>query len=144
MDREADSEDDWDEDQDDDVDGVENEVEYDKKPTTDAKRKADVPKGRGRPPKKAKTVIAQLLVYMLRSRCREIEESMIYYQDEQRTIAFNDKNLVSLTATAALPCLGQHAKFTGRKISNVPACSRKSWNDYSERAHERERVGRWH
>ncbi|ETS87112.1 hypothetical protein PFICI_00940 [Pestalotiopsis fici W106-1] len=130
-DHEDDSED---EDEDDDGD----------KPTKGGKRKASaVPKGRGRPPKKAKAVAAQSLTYMLRSRCRETGEGMIHYQDEEGTITFKDKTLVSFTADAALPCVGRNVKFVGRKISDELASSSESWNDYSERAYERERVGRW-
>lgn len=143
-DEEEEEDDDNDDDEDDDEqDDDDDEVGYNEKPTKGTKRGAVTPKGRGQPSKKVKTASAQCLTYMLRSRCRETGEGTIYSQDQPGSITFKGGNLASFTAVAALPCVGQHVKFTGRKISGVAAHSGTSWNDYSEHQYERERVGRW-
>ncbi|KAF3012312.1 hypothetical protein E8E14_001206 [Neopestalotiopsis sp. 37M] len=131
-DHEEDDNDNDDDEDDDEQDDDDDELGYREKPTTGTKRGAVAPKGRGQPSKKVKTASAQCLTYMLRSRCRETGEGMIYFQDEPGTITFKGGNLASFTAVAALPCVGRHVKFTGRKISGVAAHSGSSWNDYSE------------
>jgi hypothetical protein len=152
LDREAgsDRDEDWnekedeDEEKDDDEDGNEDDVENDRKPTTGSKRKAEAPRGRGRLPKKSKAGAAQPRTYLLRLKCRETGEGEIQYTAENGTIIFKDENLASFIGRANLPCVGQGVPFSARKISDAPACSRNSWADYSERAYEYARVGRWH
>ncbi|KAH8590158.1 hypothetical protein B0O99DRAFT_521816 [Bisporella sp. PMI_857] len=145
-DEDEDEECDWSEEEDDDreEDEVEDKIEKGRKPTTGSKRRAKAPRGRGPPPKKSKTRAAQPHIYLLKLKCRETGEGMIQSTEESGTIKFKDKNLASFIGKANLPCVGQGIPFTARKISDAPAPPENSWADYSEKAYEDARVGRWH
>jgi hypothetical protein len=144
LDSEAES--DWDEDEenDEDEDEDEDDIENDRKPTTGSKRKAEAPRGRGRPPKKSKAGAAQPRTYLLRLKCRETGEGQIFSTAGKGTIIFKDEKFASFIGKADLPCVGQGVPFTARKISDAPAGAGNSWADYSESAYEYARVRRWH
>ncbi|KAG0648135.1 hypothetical protein D0Z07_5989 [Hyphodiscus hymeniophilus] len=120
------------------------EVGDNKKPITGSKRKAEAPRGRGRPPKKSKPGPAQPDTYLLRLKCRETGEGQIYDTAEEGTIRFEDESLVSFIGKADLPCVGQGVPFTARKKSDAPTCPGNTWAEYSDSVYGYARVGRWH
>jgi hypothetical protein len=142
---EKDEEGDWSEEEDEDREKIEVEykVENDRKPTIGSKRRAEALQGHGPPPKKSKARAAQPRIYLLKLKCRE-SEGMIHSTEERGTIRFRDESLGSFIGKANLPCVGRAVPFSGRKISDTPACPSNSWADYSEAAYEYERVRRWH
>ncbi|KAI1271304.1 hypothetical protein F5Y07DRAFT_383271 [Xylaria sp. FL0933] len=101
-------------------------------------------RGRGRPPKKVKSTLSQLRKYHLKLRCTETGEGEIFYEPHDGTIIFEGENMASFTGTASFPSVGMAVPFTARKTSDAVHGYGQSWSDYSESAHERARVGRWH
>ncbi|KAJ5379113.1 hypothetical protein N7509_012232 [Penicillium cosmopolitanum] len=107
---------------------------------------------RGRPASKTSMARAKIqktgndraLQYHLKLKCREKSEGMIYFQESDGTINFDNEKLASFEGLVDLPIIGQGVSFSARKISDVPRPSRKNWADYSERQYEMERVNRWH
>ncbi len=129
---------DWDEDEDEDEDEKD-----DRKNTTGSKRKAEPPRGRGRPPKKSETGPARLRTYLLRLKCCDTGEGEIKSTAEKGTITFTDEKLASFKEKADLPSVGDGAPSTARKISDTAAHSTSSWADYLESAYGYARTSRW-
>ncbi|KUJ18962.1 uncharacterized protein LY89DRAFT_683786 [Mollisia scopiformis] len=133
-------------DDDDDDDEDEYAIDSDRKSTIPAKRKAETLRGRGRPPKKPKTGVAQPRVYQIRLKCRETE-GMIHATAERGSIRFKDDIFSGFIGRANLPGVDDGVRFSARKISDTPARRRAgegSWADYSERAYGYAYVNRWH
>jgi hypothetical protein len=107
------------------------------------KRKAEAPRGRGRPPKKPKAGAAQPRIYLLKLKCRETGEGVIEYTAEEGTITFKDHSLTSFTGKANLPFISEGVAFSARKIADAPSSPGNSWADYSEEAYDYARVNRW-
>lgn len=107
-----------------------------------AKRNPPASKPMSRP-KRHKAGQGQPRKYLLKLKCREMGEGMIYSQASNGTINFKDKNFASFEGVADFPGVGQGVSFFARKISDFPSTSGNDWNDYSERQYEMERVNRW-
>lgn len=107
-----------------------------------AKRNAPASKSMKKP-KKYKKGQGQPREYLLKLKCREMGECMIFFQAYNGTITFKDKNLASFKGVADFPRVGRGVSFFARKISDFPRSSRRDWKDYSGRQYEIERVNRW-
>jgi hypothetical protein len=107
------------------------------------KRKAQGSSHRGPPSKTAKIEVTQLPTYLLRLKCREAGEGVIYYHVEKGTITFKDKNLSSFLGKVRFPFVGANTAFTARKISDVPGQERKLWADYSKDSYDYGLVEEW-
>jgi hypothetical protein len=108
-----------------------------------SKRKATAT--HARPPKKAKVADASKPEkYFLRLRSRDTGTGEIHPTAEKGTIEFSGPDLSSFTGEADMGCfIGDGVTFTARKVSAELPELQESWNDYSEAAYERARVGRW-
>ncbi|KAK4236028.1 hypothetical protein C8A03DRAFT_17286, partial [Achaetomium macrosporum] len=133
-------------DDDDDDDDSQNESS-DENLAAGSKRKATASKGKatsGRYPKKAKVASAgQPEKSFVRLRLRDSGTGQIHYMVEKGTIKFNGPNLGSFTGEVDISGIGKGVIFEGQKISAVPPKTRDSWENYSEAAYDRARVGRW-
>ncbi|KAJ5995326.1 hypothetical protein N7481_002303 [Penicillium waksmanii] len=90
-----------------------------------------------------KTGKDRALQYLLKLKCREKSEGMIYFQESDGTINFDNEKLASFDGLVDLPIIGQGVSFSARKISDLPRPSGKNWADYSERQYEMGRINRW-
>lgn len=112
-------------------------------------RKRSIKKGtkganKGRPSKKKKitTSLSHRVFYRLRG--KETAEGEILPDVEAGEIDFLNDDCTKFSAVAyEFPYLGSSVDFSGYKISNTPNGFAKDWNDYSEAAYERARIGQW-
>lgn len=116
---------------------------------TKKSRKRSIKKGtrganKGRPSKKKKITpsLSRRVFYRLRG--KETGEGEILPDVEAGEIDFLNDDCTKFSAVAyEFPYLGSSVDFSGYKISNTPKGFAKDWNDYSEAAYERARIGRW-
>ena len=59
-------------------------------------------------------------------------------------LIFSDNDGFEFEGTADFGLVGKNIRFQGYKIQSLGGPATRSWNDYSEAAHERARVARWH
>lgn len=130
-------------------DGDDADADIGNKSASSSKRKApEAPRGRGRPPKQAKSAEnqkAQPRTFYLRLKGRETGEGQIYPDAEKGAIKFKDERMASFLGKASLPFEGENIPFTGRKISDQPSPKARGgeWEDYSDRAEGYARRQRW-
>ncbi|KAI1379900.1 hypothetical protein F4677DRAFT_442094 [Hypoxylon crocopeplum] len=100
-------------------------------------------RGRGRPPKKARSQGSGSKIYFLQLKGRETGEGEILTTAEEGTIKFKDSKFASFTGEVDIAFIGRDVSFSARKVSDIPRHGGESWSDYSEAAYERARQSRW-
>ncbi|QDS74749.1 hypothetical protein FKW77_001230 [Venturia effusa] len=99
------------------------------------------------PPRKAKKTSIGGTELFLNWRGREGGEGEIVIGDNRGAITFSDARRVKFMGQMDMGPIGGNVEFTGMKISDktsprIPGFD--LWSEYSEAAHESERIGRWH
>ncbi|KUI73377.1 Origin recognition complex subunit 4 [Cytospora mali] len=121
----------------------EGEDEDEDEPTiTGGKRKA-TSTARGGTAKKARKDPSPGLKFHILWRGRETGEGQIHPEPEQGTIKFSNKSYTKFTGEIDLPYVGDGVKFTGEKVTEQANTGSTSWDEFSEVAYERARIGRW-
>lgn len=111
------------------------------------KRKAQPVEEASRPRKKQKQGKASGGTVFLQWRGEETGEGEIQLDDANENVGqlnFSDNNGFEFEGTADFGFVGSNIRFQGYKIESLGGPATRSWNDYSEAAYERARVGRWH
>ncbi|KAF4955686.1 hypothetical protein FGADI_4379 [Fusarium gaditjirri] len=101
-------------------------------------------KRKSRPHKKRRLApsLSRRVFYRLRG--QETGEGQVLPDPEPGQIDFLDDNCTKFSGLAyRFPYVGSNVEFSGYKISNTPKGFEKSWDDYSEGAYDRARMGRW-
>ncbi|KAF5622681.1 uncharacterized protein FTJAE_10804 [Fusarium tjaetaba] len=99
---------------------------------------------KGRPAKKKKSVTTLSRRVFYRLRGKETGEGEILPDAEAGEIEFLSDDCIKFSGVAyEFPHVGSNVEFSGYKISSSPEGFPRSWNDYSEAAYERARIGRW-
>lgn len=132
-----------------DEDDSENDSDGDVKPTPNGKR-VRFGSEDTQPQKKAKKTADGDVKLFLKWRGRESGEGEIGLDDNEGAIIFTDPRHLTFSGRMDMGPIGSNVLFTGMKISGNQSKRLASirttdkWNEYSETAHEGERVGRWH
>ncbi|KAK4203968.1 hypothetical protein QBC40DRAFT_262003 [Triangularia verruculosa] len=130
---------------DEDNDGEDGQDEcFDEMPAVGSKRKGLVKQPRGRPAKKAKAAgPIKFKKLFLRLRSKDTGTGEIHSTPQKGYIKFDGPRFATFTGEASMACIGEGVFFTARKVAATPRPSWDSWDDYSEAAYERARIGRW-
>ncbi|KAF5566769.1 hypothetical protein FPHYL_3711 [Fusarium phyllophilum] len=133
----------------DDGSGTEDSEDSEDEEETKKGRKRSIKKetkgaNKGRPAKKKKSVtpLSRRVFYRLRG--KETSEGEILPDAEAGEIDFLSDDCTKFSGVAyEFPYVDSSVEFSGYKISNTPKGFPRNWNDYSEAAYERARIGRW-